>query len=106
MNDLTRDRYGPEVGERFIPMRDLFLAQAVEHEASIHGLLFLAASWMSAMRPPMAAQSKITALRHRGQLLEQINSAIARSDFNMPGLIQAIGFQIVYEVGPVAMCGC
>ena len=79
-------------------MRDLFLAQAVEHETSLHGMLFLSASWMSALRPPKAAESKVLALHHRGKLLEQINGALRRGDFAMPGLLQGIGFQIVSEV--------
>ena len=106
MSDLTRDRYGPDFGELYIPMRDLFLAQAVEHEASIHGMLFLSASLMSIMRPLMAARTTVSALRHRGQLLEQINGALVRSDFTMPGLMQAIGFQVVYEVGLSGISSC
>jgi hypothetical protein len=80
-------------------MRDLFLAQAVEHETSLHGMLFLSASWMSLWRPPKAAASKVVALHHRGKLLEQINGALVCGNCAMPGLLQGIGFQIVYEVG-------
>jgi hypothetical protein len=86
-------------------MRDLFLAQAVEHEASLHGMLFLSASWMSIWRPPKAAASKLQALHHRGKLLEQINGALVRRDFTMPGLLQGIGFQIVNEVGEMSETG-
>lgn len=86
-------------------MRDLFLAQAVEHETSLHGMLFLSASWMSIWRPPKAAVSKVLALHHRGKLLQQINGALVRGDFAMPGLLQGIGFQIVYEVGEMSENG-
>lgn len=94
---MARMRWGPDLGERYMPMRDLFLAQAVEYETSLHGMLFLSATWMSIWRPPKAAASKILALQHRGKLLEQINNALSRRDITMPGLVQAIGFQIVFE---------
>lgn len=99
MTDLARQRYGPDLGESYTPMRDLFYAQAVEHAASIHGMLFLSASLASFSRPTKAAESKVAALHHRGLMLEQINGALAKSDLSMPGLIQAIGFQVVYEAG-------
>jgi hypothetical protein len=99
MTDLARQRYGPDLGESYTPMRDLFFAQAVEHGPSTHGLLFLCASLVSFSRPTMAAKSKVAALRHRDQMLEQINGALARSEFSLPGLLQAIGFQVVYEAG-------
>ena len=101
--DLARQRWGPDLGESYRPMRDLFLAQAVEHETSLHGMLFLSASWMSAWRPPKAAESKVLALHHRGKLLEQINGALRRGNFAMPGLLQGIGFQIVSEVGKMSI---
>ena len=79
-------------------MRDLFAAQAVEHETSMHGMLFLAATLMSWSRKGMRGKQQLVALGHRATLLDQVNAAIGTGKFNMPGLLQAIGFQVVHEV--------
>lgn len=84
-------------------MRDLFAAQAVEHPASMHGLLFLAAAIASRARPGWKSNQQVLALKHRATLLELINGAIQDSNFKMPGLLQAIGFQVVHEVSSLPM---
>lgn len=79
-------------------MRDLFAAQAVEHPASMHGLLFIAARLMSWSRAGIKGNQQVVALKHRATLLDLVNGAIRESNLKMPGLLQAIGFQVVHEV--------
>lgn len=96
--DLTDTRKGVSHGGGYVPMRDLYLAQAFEHPASMYGMLFLSASLLAASRSHQGPFTKMLALKHRAKLLGMISSATRKSLCEMGGLVQAIGFQVVHDV--------